>query len=111
MGASQSANGLGKHSTAKDVVDVYKPDLKGKVAIVTGGNSGIGLETCKALASAGARVVMCSRNVDNGEKAIRDEIKVGCYRALLAGECGDVMGLRFMRRSTDWAVTQCRTPT
>ena len=74
MGSSNSA--LGKRSTAKEVIEHFKQDLKGKVAIVTGGNSGIGLETCKALAYAGARVVLCSRSVENGNKAIKEEIMV-----------------------------------
>jgi NADPH:quinone reductase-like Zn-dependent oxidoreductase len=50
--------------------------LKGKTYIVTGGNSGIGLETCKALASAGARVILCSRSIHAGEQAIKDEVQV-----------------------------------
>ena len=41
--------------------------------IVTGGNSGIGLETCKAFAYGGARVILCSRNVENGIKMIETE--------------------------------------
>lgn len=48
--------------------------LKGKTAIITGGNSGIGLETCKALAAAGARVILCSRSVKNGDEAVKNEI-------------------------------------
>ncbi len=38
------------------------PDLTGKVAVVTGGNSGLGLQTATALAGAGARVWMAARN-------------------------------------------------
>eukprot|EP00283_Hemiselmis_rufescens_P001561 CAMPEP_0173468674 /NCGR_PEP_ID=MMETSP1357-20121228/76972_1 /TAXON_ID=77926 /ORGANISM="Hemiselmis rufescens, Strain PCC563" /LENGTH=323 /DNA_ID=CAMNT_0014436899 /DNA_START=88 /DNA_END=1059 /DNA_ORIENTATION=+ len=67
---------LGKYTTAKQVVDHYKPDLKGKVALVTGGNSGIGVETCKALAFAGAKVILCSRKVENGTDCIEKQIKV-----------------------------------
>lgn len=37
--------------------------------------SGIGLETCKALSFAGARVILCSRSVAAAEKAIAEEIK------------------------------------
>lgn len=48
--------------------------MTGKTAVVTGGNSGIGLEACKALASAGCRVILCSRTVKAGEAAIADEI-------------------------------------
>jgi len=52
-------------------------DLKGKTAVVTGGNSGIGLETCRVLAKAGVDVYLCARNKELGEvavKAIRDEV-------------------------------------
>jgi NAD(P)-dependent dehydrogenase (short-subunit alcohol dehydrogenase family) len=45
------------------------PDLKGKVIIVTGGNSGLGYESVKAFAKNGAEVVLTSRSVENGEKA------------------------------------------
>jgi NAD(P)-dependent dehydrogenase (short-subunit alcohol dehydrogenase family) len=38
------------------------PDQTGKVAVITGGSSGSGLETAVALAGAGATVVVCSRN-------------------------------------------------
>ncbi|MGB8437226.1 MAG: SDR family NAD(P)-dependent oxidoreductase, partial [Burkholderiales bacterium] len=37
-------------------------DLSGKVAIVTGGNGGIGLGMARGLAGAGARVVVAARN-------------------------------------------------
>jgi NAD(P)-dependent dehydrogenase (short-subunit alcohol dehydrogenase family) len=43
--------------------------LEDKVAIVTGGSSGIGLETVKALVSGGATVVLTSRSHDKGEEA------------------------------------------
>lgn len=66
----------GKTSTAKEIVDGHggMNSLVGKTAIVTGGNSGIGLETCKVLAYAGARVILASRSVEAGTKAISDEI-------------------------------------
>lgn len=46
-------------------------DLKGKVAIVTGGNGGIGYETTKQLAIHGARVYMASRNKQKAEDAMK----------------------------------------
>jgi NAD(P)-dependent dehydrogenase (short-subunit alcohol dehydrogenase family) len=47
-------------------------DLSGKSAIVTGASSGIGIETVRALAGAGARLVMPVRSREAGEKAAAD---------------------------------------
>jgi len=47
-------------------------DLKGKVAIVTGGNGGIGLGMARGLAGAGARVVVAARNADKSNAAVRE---------------------------------------
>lgn len=46
------------------------PDLKGKVFIVTGGNSGIGYFTVTHLAEHGAHVYMCARSIEKGVAAI-----------------------------------------
>ncbi|KAJ5106852.1 hypothetical protein N7456_003527 [Penicillium angulare] len=46
------------------------PDLKGKVFIVTGGNSGMGYHTVARLAEHGAHVYLCARSVDKGTAAI-----------------------------------------
>ena len=53
--------------TAADV-----PDQTGRTAVVTGANGGLGLETTRALARQGARVVMACRSVDRGERAAED---------------------------------------
>ncbi|WP_329108661.1 oxidoreductase [Micromonospora sp. NBC_01699] len=45
------------------------PDQHGRVAVITGGNSGIGFETAKLLASRGAAVVLGARDVDKGKRA------------------------------------------
>ena len=45
-------------------------DLAGKVAVVTGGSSGIGPETVRVLSAAGARVVVGARNVEKAEEAL-----------------------------------------
>ncbi len=44
--------------------------MQGKTVIVTGGNSGIGLETAQALAGMGARVIVTARNADKGRAAV-----------------------------------------
>lgn len=61
-------SGFGAHSTADDVLAGV--DLSGKLAIVTGGYSGLGLETTKALTKAGARVVVPARRPDTAKEAL-----------------------------------------
>ncbi|TDL20586.1 NAD(P)-binding protein, partial [Rickenella mellea] len=48
------------------------PDLTGKVVIVTGGNTGIGKETVKALLTHNAKVYLAARSKEKAEEAIRD---------------------------------------
>jgi NAD(P)-dependent dehydrogenase (short-subunit alcohol dehydrogenase family) len=57
---------FGFESTALEVVEGI--DLSGKRAIVTGGASGIGIETARALAKAGAEVTLAVRDVAAGER-------------------------------------------
>src|SRR5262245_53997242 len=61
-------SGFGASSTAAEVLDGI--DLSGRLAIVTGGYSGIGLETTRALTGAGAHVVVPSRRRETAEQAL-----------------------------------------
>ncbi|MGH3852825.1 MAG: SDR family NAD(P)-dependent oxidoreductase [Pseudonocardiaceae bacterium] len=61
---------FGFESTADEVVEGI--DLTGKKAIVTGGASGIGVATARALASAGASVTLAVRRTGEGEKVAAD---------------------------------------
>src|SRR6478672_2639870 len=45
------------------------PDQTGRVAVITGANTGLGYETATALAAKGARVVLAVRNLDKGKAA------------------------------------------
>lgn len=57
-------------SSATALQLLHGRDLTGKVAVVTGGNSGIGYETCRALAFHGARVIMACRDMENAKQQI-----------------------------------------
>lgn len=59
-------SGFNAKSTADDVIQNI--DLTGKIAIVTGGNTGIGLETTKVLAAAGATVIVPARDIEKAKK-------------------------------------------
>ncbi|PWI13789.1 oxidoreductase [Streptomyces sp. Act143] len=61
-------SGYDAHSTADDVLAGI--DLSGKLAVVTGGYSGLGLETTRALTAAGARVVVPARRPDTAREAL-----------------------------------------
>ncbi|MFG2480775.1 SDR family NAD(P)-dependent oxidoreductase [Streptomyces fagopyri] len=61
---------FGPTSTASQVIDGV--DLRGRRAVVTGGASGIGVETARALAGAGAEVTLAVRDTDAGARVAED---------------------------------------
>ena len=61
-------SGFNFHSTATEVT--HGVDLRGKVAIVTGGYSGIGVETTRVLAAAGATVIVPARSLDKAKRQL-----------------------------------------
>jgi NAD(P)-dependent dehydrogenase (short-subunit alcohol dehydrogenase family) len=63
---------MSKNWTVNDI-----PDLSGKIALITGANSGIGYETAKEFARKGIEVILACRSIEKGEEAastIRTEI-------------------------------------
>jgi NAD(P)-dependent dehydrogenase (short-subunit alcohol dehydrogenase family) len=79
-------------------VDAMAADLHGKNVVVTGASSGIGLETARALAGKGARVIMVVRSEQRGEAAIA-AIKLGVPDARLELVLGDLYSLAETRKA------------
>ncbi len=61
-------------------------DLTGKVAIVTGGNGGIGLGMAQGMASCGATIVIAGRNADKAKSALAALRDYGVTTAFVAGD-------------------------
>lgn len=59
---------FGPATTAREVLRGL--DLHGRVAVVTGGAAGLGLETTRALAEAGAEVVVPARDLEKAHRAL-----------------------------------------
>jgi NAD(P)-dependent dehydrogenase (short-subunit alcohol dehydrogenase family) len=74
------------------------PDLTGKTAVITGANSGLGLETAKALAEHGASVTLAVRNPARGEAAAR---QVGHGSEVRTLDLSDLASIRGF--AADWA--------
>ncbi len=75
-------------------------DLNGKVAIVTGGNGGIGLGMAHGLAGAGARVVVAARNQAKSDAAVRELEKRGGQPLSIAVDVADEASVNALIRST-----------
>lgn len=77
--------------------------LKGKIALVTGGNSGIGLATARAFVREGARVVIAARDAERGQDAAA-ELQAGGAEVRFA-RCDvtrDAQVRRAVTRAVDW---------
>ena len=66
--------------TAADI-----PDQSGRVAVITGANTGLGYETAAALADHGAQVVLAVRNLDKGKDAAGPDHRAEPARRRRAG--------------------------
>ncbi len=82
--------------TAADI-----PDLTGKLALVTGANSGLGLETTRALAGKGARVIMACRSANKAEAARAQLIADGVPAELLELRSLDLSSLASVREFSE----------
>lgn len=72
------------------------PDQTGRVAVVTGGNSGLGLETVQQLARVGARVMLACRDTSRGEGAL-GQIRAGVPEANVEVAALDLADLASVR--------------
>jgi len=79
-------------------------DLKGRVAIVTGGNGGIGLGMARGLAGAGARVVIAARNADKSAAAVKELAGRGAEAHAVAA---DVTDERAVARLIETTLERC----
>src|SRR3982751_6762434 len=71
-------------------------DLSGKVAIVTGGNGGIGLGMARGLAEAGARVAIVGRNQAKSDAAVAELKQRGAEAILVGADVTDKVGVANM---------------
>ncbi len=82
---------MGEKWTAEDI-----PDQAGRTAVVTGANSGLGLAAARALAGAGAEVVLACRDMEKGAAAVRS-IEADVPAATVALEQLDLSSLASIR--------------
>ena len=75
-------------------------DLQGTVAIVTGGNGGIGLGMAEGLSAAGATVVIAARNADKSEAAVESILATGGRASAIAVDVTDEADCQAMVAST-----------
>jgi NAD(P)-dependent dehydrogenase (short-subunit alcohol dehydrogenase family) len=76
------------------------PELRGRTAVVTGANGGLGLETTRALASKGAHVVMTARNQEKAAAAL-DDVRGSAPGASLELVALDLGSLASVRAAAD----------
>src|SRR6185436_12657462 len=66
----RDASKFGAQTTASEVAEGI--ELRGKLALVTGGSSGLGQETARVLAERGAHVIITARDLPKGEDVADD---------------------------------------
>src|SRR3954465_2309420 len=71
QGALQKPIGSGFNAKSTAIEVIQGVNLTGKIAIVTGGNTGIGLETVKTLSLAGATVIVPARDITKAKENLK----------------------------------------
>jgi len=71
-------------------------DLKGRVALVTGGNGGIGYGMARGMASAGADIIIAGRNAKKSETAAAELAKLGVKTAVVEVDVADEASCKAM---------------
>src|SRR3954469_1743105 len=102
-------SGFGYRSTAAEVLEGL--DLTGRLAIITGGYSGLGLETTRALAGAGAHVVVPARRPEHARRAAYGQAQTA--NSLFAGAAdrrGQAAGVRALAAHPGVIMTPLQRP-
>ncbi|GAX80997.1 hypothetical protein CEUSTIGMA_g8432.t1 [Chlamydomonas eustigma] len=95
---------FGFRTTAADIL--VGLDLTGKTAVVTGGNAGLGFETCRELARAGTRIFLCCRSQKLGEIDVQN-IRAEAPTADVILHFSDLSDLHQVQQSADALLSEC----
>ena len=74
--------------------------LKGRVAVVTGGNGGIGLGMARGLAGAGAAIVVSGRNAEKSRRAVAELEKLGAQAVAIEADVAQEAAVEALVRRT-----------
>ncbi len=96
VAASSSRMQRHKQSTAQRV---REPESTPRIALVTGGNRGLGLETCRQLARRGHQVILTSRNQAKGRAATLELKREGLHVATLPLDVTSFKGIARLKES------------
>lgn len=102
MGNTTSSARLSYKSTADEVADAYNHgrSVSGKTVLVTGGNSGLGFETARVLASCGANVIIACRSKANADDAVQ-RLQAAVPKAKVDHILLDLSDLKQMKTACD----------
>jgi 2-deoxy-D-gluconate 3-dehydrogenase len=79
---------------------VVDGELKGRVAVVTGGNGGIGLGMARGMGAAGAAVVVAGRNAEKSRRAVLELGALGAEAAAIEVDVADEASVNALVRAT-----------